>query len=93
MPIVERLRKLLDQQDAKHDVIVFPKAYTAQQIAHNAHVTGKRFAKVLVLRDDVGKDVMVVVPAYRQFDPDVTDAFLSGFAEFTTIASQYRDSH
>ena len=29
----------------------------------------------------------------RQFDPDVTDAFLSGFAEFTTIASQYRDSH
>ena len=27
----------------------------------------------------------------RQFDPDVTDAFLSGFAEFTAIAERHRD--
>jgi putative two-component system response regulator len=27
----------------------------------------------------------------RQFDPDVTDAFLSGFAEFVAIAAHYRD--
>ena len=27
----------------------------------------------------------------RQFDPDVTDAFLGGFAEFTAIAARYRD--
>jgi putative two-component system response regulator len=29
----------------------------------------------------------------RQFDPDVTDAFLACFAEFSTIAASYRDSH
>ena len=28
-----------------------------------------------------------------QFDPDVTDAFLACFAEFSTIAANYRDSH
>ena len=68
MAIVERLRQLLDGQQAKHDVIVFPKAYTAQQIAHNAHVTGRRLAKVLVLRDEAGFDFMAVIPASRQFD-------------------------
>lgn len=71
MAIVDRLQRLLDRVDAHYELITYPRAYTAQQIAHNAHVTGKRFAKVLVLRDDVGKDFMVVVPAYRQFDPDV----------------------
>ena len=68
MAIVERLQRLLDRVDAVFDLITYPRAYTAQQIAHNAHVTGKRFAKVLVLRDEVGKDFMLVLPAYRQFD-------------------------
>lgn len=68
MAIVERLRQLLDRHDVRHDVITFPRAFTAQQVAHNAHVTGKRLAKVLVLRDDVGKDFMVVLPASRHFD-------------------------
>ena len=27
----------------------------------------------------------------RQFDPDVTDAFLAAFDEFTTIAEQHQD--
>jgi putative two-component system response regulator len=27
----------------------------------------------------------------RQFDPDVTDAFLASFAEFVAIAAHYRD--
>ena len=27
----------------------------------------------------------------RQFDPDVADAFLSGFAEFAAIAAHHRD--
>lgn len=29
----------------------------------------------------------------RQFDPDVTDALLSGFSEFTAIAERHRDAH
>lgn len=74
MAIVERLRQLLDAQDVPHDVITFPKAYTAQQVAHNAHVTGRRLAKTLVLRDDTGFDFMVVVPAWRQFDANAVRA-------------------
>ncbi len=70
MAIVDRLRQLLDRHDVRHDVITFPKAFTAQQVAHNAHVTGRRLAKVLVLRDDRGKDFLVVLPASRQFDPN-----------------------
>lgn len=68
MAIVERLRQLLDRYDVRHDVITFPRAYTAQQVAHNAHVTGRRLAKVLVLRDDRGKDFMAVLPASKHFD-------------------------
>lgn len=68
MAIVERLQRVLDRVDARYDLITYPRAYTAQQIAHNAHVTGKRFGKVLILRDEVGKDLMLVLPAYRQFD-------------------------
>jgi Ala-tRNA(Pro) deacylase len=68
MAIVERLQRLLDRVDARYDVITYPTAFTAQQIAHNAHVTGRRFAKVLVMRDEAAKDFLVVLPAYRQFD-------------------------
>lgn len=68
MAIVERLQRVLDEIDVGFDLVTYPRAYTAQQIAHNAHVTGRRFAKVLILRDDVGKDLMLVLPAYRQFD-------------------------
>ena len=74
MAIVERLRQLLDRHDVRHDVITFPKAYTAQQVAHNAHVTGKRLAKTLVLRDERGKDFMVVLPASRHYDPNAVRA-------------------
>lgn len=69
MAIVDRLRQLLNREDVNHDVITFPPAYTAQQIAHNAHVTGRRLAKVVVVRDDTGKDFMLVLPASKQFDP------------------------
>lgn len=74
MAIVERLQQVLDRKDVTHDVIAFPKAYTSQQIAHNAHVTGKRLAKVLVLRDDAGRDFMVVLPASRQFEANAVRA-------------------
>jgi Ala-tRNA(Pro) deacylase len=69
MAIVERLQRLLDRVDAKYDVITYATAFTAQQVAHNAHVTGRRLAKVLVMRDDAAQDFMVVLPAYRQYDP------------------------
>jgi putative two-component system response regulator len=28
----------------------------------------------------------------RQFDPDITDAFLAGFEEFAAIAAQHSDA-
>jgi putative two-component system response regulator len=38
----------------------------------------------------VARDV-IAAERGRQFDPDVTDAFLSGFEEFAAIAQRYRD--
>jgi Ala-tRNA(Pro) deacylase len=71
MAIVDRLQRQFDLQGAKYDVFHFPTAYTAQQVAHNAHITGHRIAKVLVLRDDGRKDFMLVLPASRHFDAPV----------------------
>jgi len=39
---------------------------------------------------DVARDV-IAAERGRQFDPDVTDAFLSAFDEFAAIAQRYRD--
>ena len=34
---------------------------------------------------------IIVAERGKQFDPDVTDAFLTGFDDFIAIAERYRD--
>ncbi len=67
MAIVDRLARALARHQVPYDVMPFREAFTAQQSARNAHVRGGRFAKVLILRDEGGRDFMVVLPASRQF--------------------------
>jgi Ala-tRNA(Pro) deacylase len=63
MAICPRLRWLLEESHAPHAVLEHRRAFTAQETADSAHVSGKRLAKVVVVRDESGQDLMVALPA------------------------------
>lgn len=66
MPI-RRLRDYLDNHRVRYFVISHSPAYTAQEIAAAAHVSGRELAKTVMVSVD-GKMAMVVLPASRQID-------------------------
>ena len=50
MPILTRLRGLLELNKVPYSVHSHPQVYTAQEIAALAHVAGRMLAKVVVSR-------------------------------------------
>ena len=60
-----KLKEFLDQNQIKYINVVHSPAYTAQEVAQSAHVTGKEFAKVVIVELD-GEMAMVVLPATRK---------------------------
>lgn len=61
------LQTFLDKMKVKYDVILHTPAYTAQEIAANAHVPGKDLAKTVIVKMD-GKLAMLVIPANQQIN-------------------------
>jgi Ala-tRNA(Pro) deacylase len=64
MPILKRLKELLDQAKISYEVYNHPVAFTAQGVAASQHIPGQEMAKVVILKAD-GSPVMTVVPASR----------------------------
>ena len=64
---VEKLKAFLDQNQVRYVVIRHSKAYTSQEIAASVHVSGKEFAKTVMIEID-GKMAMAVLPANYQID-------------------------
>ena len=64
MPILRRLKEILDQAKIPYEVYNHPSAFTAQEIAASQHIPGREMAKVVILKID-GSLVMAVVPASR----------------------------
>ena len=62
MPILKRLKEILDQAKVSYEVYNHPQAFTAQEIAARQHMSGKEMAKVIILKADADY-VMAVVPA------------------------------
>jgi Ala-tRNA(Pro) deacylase len=69
MPI-QRLREFLDSHHVKYFVISHSPAYTAQDIAAAAHVSGKELVKTVMVSID-GKMAMALLHAPRQLDFDL----------------------
>ena len=71
----KKLRDFLDQQQIKYTTIRHSQAFTAQEIAHSVHISGKDIAKTVIVKID-GQLAMVVLPASDQvvfpFLKDVT---------------------
>ena len=59
---VKKLKEFLDSHHVKYVSMSHSPAFTSQEIAASAHVSGKEFAKTVIVKAD-GKLVMVVVPA------------------------------
>lgn len=64
MPILTKLKDVLDQAKISYEIYNHPAAYTAQETAQCQHVSGKEMAKVVILK--TGESfVMAVVPANK----------------------------
>jgi len=65
----KELKNLLDNRHIKYMSINHSPAYTAQDIASQAHIPGKEMAKTVMVKLD-GKLAMTVIPANYQVDFD-----------------------
>ncbi|MBN1912035.1 MAG: YbaK/EbsC family protein [Pirellulales bacterium] len=61
----QRLKQFLDENQIKYTSIRHSPAYTAQEIAHSAHISGKDVAKTVIAKID-DRMAMVVMPASEQ---------------------------
>src|SRR5258707_5569388 len=62
---VKKLKEFLDREKIKYLTILHSTAYTAQEVAASAHITGKELAKTVIIELD-GKMAMAVLPANRK---------------------------
>ena len=65
-----KLKEFLDRHKVPYVTITHSPAYTAQGIAHMAHIPGGEMAKTVVVQAD-GRLVLAVLPASRRVDLDV----------------------
>ena len=75
MPILKKLKAMLDEAKVPYEVYTHPLAYTAQEIAEKQHVSGKELAKVVMIEVD-DKLIMGVVPGSLKVHVNTTRASL-----------------
>jgi len=61
----KQLKKYLDDERVKYTTITHSQAFTSQEIAHAAHISGHNVAKTVIANVD-GRMVMLVLPASDQ---------------------------
>ena len=67
MAVPQRIRDYLDSQNVPYEVIHHSQAFTAQEVAHSMHVSGKKCVKAVAAEGD-GKTVLVVMPASHRLN-------------------------
>ncbi|MCX6152090.1 MAG: YbaK/EbsC family protein [Ignavibacteriales bacterium] len=81
----KKLKEFLDKNKIKYVSIKHSPAFTAQEIAESAHITGKCFAKTVIVKID-GKMAMAVLPAKYLVDIDLLKETTG--AEFADLATE-----
>jgi len=69
MPVT-KLREFLDSHDIKYVTVSHSKAFTAQEVAESAHISGKELAKTVIVKLD-DTLAMAVLPASLIIDLDL----------------------
>lgn len=67
MPVLKKLKEILDEHKVSYEVFNHALAYTAQEIAAKQHCSGNEMAKVVMLEIDDAL-VMGVIPASRKIN-------------------------
>lgn len=67
MPILTKLRELLESNKVPYSIHSHPEAFTAQEIAALQHVKGRQLAKVVIVKAG-DQFVMLVLPADHRVD-------------------------
>jgi len=67
MAIPQRIRDYLDSQNVSYEAIHHSQAFTAQEVAHSLHVSGKKCVKAVVAEAD-HKIIIVVMPASHRLN-------------------------
>ena len=67
---VQKLKSFLDDNQVRYTTIIHSPAFTAQEIAHVAHIPGSELAKTVMVKLD-GQLVEAVLPASQQVDLEV----------------------
>jgi Ala-tRNA(Pro) deacylase len=62
---VKKLKDFLDSHKVKYVSLVHSPAFTSQEVAASAHISGKQLAKIVVVKMD-GRLAMIVLPAHDQ---------------------------
>ena len=62
---VKKLKEFLDSHNVKYISMTHSPAFTSQEIAAAAHISGKQLAKTVIVKAD-GRLVMIVMPANDQ---------------------------
>jgi Ala-tRNA(Pro) deacylase len=75
MPILKKLKELLDGARVSYEIYNHPLAYTAQEIAAQQHFSGKEMAKVVMVEVD-GRLIMGVIPGSRRINLNMAKASL-----------------
>jgi len=65
-----KLREFLDNRDIKYVTVSHSKAFTAQEVAESAHISGKELAKTVIVKLD-DTLAMAVLPASLIIDLDL----------------------
>lgn len=84
MPI-RKLREYLDSNNIKYVLISHSPAYTAQEVAERAHVSGREVAKTVIVKLN-GELAMAVLPASKKVDFDLLREGTG--AEFVELADE-----
>ena len=81
---VQQLKDFLDSRGVKYVSVKHSLAYTAQEVAESAHVSGKEMVKTLVVKLD-GRMALVALPASEKVDlRQVRDASGARHVELAT---------
>jgi len=65
MPILKKLKEVLDEAKVSYEVYNHALAYTAQEIAAKQHFSGKEMAKVVMLEVDDKLVMAVIAGSYK----------------------------
>jgi len=64
---VSRLKKYLENNNIRYDILTHSQVFSAQETAESAHIPGKELAKTIMVKID-GNMTMAVLPASHNID-------------------------